>query len=117
MISFSVPYVNYSYVNHVHQTMEIIPVNTPEQQPPTPPSGPRIRTILNEDGVPSVVLSIGGEDDVKLIFSPDAGVEVALNLLSASYAARAEQALYVIGKKSTPPLSVEDLIKWMRTGK
>lgn len=78
---------------------------------------PRIRTILSEDGVPSVAMSIGGEGGVNMVFSPDAGVEVALNLLSACYAARAEQALYVIAHQSTPPLSVEDLIKWMRTGK
>lgn len=77
-------------------------------------TGPRIRTILSEDGIPSIALTIG-DDDVRLIMSPDAGVEVALNLLSACYAARAEQALYQIGHKQS--LSVEDLIKWMRTGK
>jgi len=77
-------------------------------------SGNRIRTSLSPQGVPSVVHQIPVEDNepITLMYTPDAAVEVALSLLAAAYAARAEQALFTIGNQQS--LSVEDLIKWMR---
>jgi hypothetical protein len=84
---------------------------------PSPMTGTLIRTNLDDNGNPSVLFQITPADEppVRFAFTPDAAAEISLLLLAASYAARAEQALFVIGKQKS--LSVEDLIRWMRTGK
>ena len=84
---------------------------------PTATTGPLIRTVLNEQGIASIAYSfpVEGENDLHFVYSLDAALEVGLSFINAVYAARAEQALFVIGKQKS--LSVEDLIKWMRSGK
>lgn len=79
------------------------------QQPATTGSGPRIRSNLAPDGTPRVTLNI---QETTLVFSPDAAVEVALNMLSAAYAARAEHAVYVHAKQHN--MNASELIKHLR---
>lgn len=72
-------------------------------------TGPRIRSNLDPTGNPSVILEI---QDITLLLSPDAAVEVGLNLLSAAYAARGEQAVYIHAKKHN--MNASELIKHLR---
>ena len=63
-------------------------------------SNPLIKTLLTPDGEPHVQWTV---EDATFLFTPDAGVEFALNLLSACYAARTEHALYVYAKQHNLP--------------
>lgn len=71
---------------------------------------PIIRTTIDPNGESRVLFSIGNE--VRLVFTPDTAVTIALNLLSAAYAARGEQAAfkYAVDNHIDPAI----LIKYVR---
>lgn len=83
--------------------------------PDTAPSI-QVRTVLSDQGVPSVTLSIStpGNQPVHIAMLPDASVEIGLNLISASYAARSEHAAYVYSKKHS--LDTAELLRVLRNG-
>lgn len=84
--------------------------------PDTAPSI-QVRTVLSDQGVPSVTLSIStpGNQPVHIAMLPDAAVEIGLNLISASYAARGEQAAFIYAKNHS--LNTEELLRALRNGK
>lgn len=79
-------------------------------EPQTTPIG--IRTLLQENGEAKVVFTL--PDNVTLLLDPDAGVEMALNLLSACYAARGERALWLYTQDHK--IDIKDVIRIERHG-
>lgn len=82
--------------------------NTNEQSE-NEPLGVLIKTNLSNEGVPTVLLQIA---DVKLALTPEAMMNIALHGISASYAARAEQALFKYAMDNC--LDPQQLIKLVR---
>lgn len=61
----------------------------------TPVDAPTIRTVLSDTGIPQVLFQLGTpKEPIRMVFDPDSAVQLALNMLSAAYAARAEAALF-----------------------
>lgn len=80
-----------------------------ENQQPATTGRPTISTSITPDGTAHVIWQV---QDARFVFHPDAAVEVALNLLSAAYAARGEQAVYIHAKKHN--MNASELIKHLR---
>lgn len=68
-----------------------------------------IKTNLTPQGEARVELHLA---DATYLISPDAAVELALNLLSAAYAARGEHAAYVYAKQHN--MNASEFIKMLR---
>lgn len=96
-----------TYAKNVHPTGVFAIM--PKELKATTLHGPQIRTLLTDEGVPYVQFKVG---ETLVNFSPDAAAEISLNLLSASYAARAEHALF-----EQDPKNIKKLLRSIRGGK
>lgn len=85
-------------------------MNTLDQPQPTRIG---IRTVLTPTGDAYVALTLAANDgDARIALQIDACAELALNLLSASYAARIEQTLFKYAQDHS--LDLDDLISKLR---
>lgn len=70
-----------------------------------------IQTVIDAAGNSRVLFQF---QEVKLQLTSDAAVQIGLNLLSAGYAARGEQALYTYCQQHA--LNLDEIIKLVRVG-
>lgn len=81
-----------------------------DQQPnQVVPSGVHIQTILSDDGEARILFEF---NEVSIQFTQDACADIALHLLAAVHASRAEQALYKYAMEHS--IDPQQLVKFMR---